>query len=314
MERLKELTLISGSAHPQLARDIAIHLDKHLADAATDVFPDGECNIKVNEDIRGRDVFVIQPTCPPVNNNWVELLLLLDTLRRSSAGRITAVMPYFGYARKDRKDEGRVPISAKVVANTLVGAGADRVVTLDMHAPQIQGFFDVPVDHLYARPVLMQGVQNLGIQSPVVVTPDVGGTKMARAYAKRLHADLAIVDKRRMSGSETIVEHVIGEVAGRNCVLVDDMISTAGSITQAAAILRQTGAKSVVIAVTHAVLCGPAIERLAAAPVDRILATDSVPQDRANLPSNMEICSVAPLIAQAIRNIHLSESVSSLFE
>ncbi|MEZ6005563.1 MAG: ribose-phosphate pyrophosphokinase [Planctomycetota bacterium] len=311
---MKDLTLICGSAHPELAKNIAVHLDKHLADTVTDRFPDGECNIKVNEDIRGRDVFVVQPTCPPVNDNWVELLLLMDTLRRSSAGRITAVIPYFGYARKDRKDEGRVPISAKVVANTLVGAGADRVVTLDMHAPQIQGFFDIPVDHLYARPVLMQGVLNLGIQSPVVVTPDVGGTKMARAYAKRLHADLAIVDKRRMSGSETVVEHVIGDVRGRHCVLVDDMISTAGSITQAAQILRDSGAKSVVIAVSHAVLCGPALERLAAAPVDKILATDSVPQDRANLPKNMEICSVAPLIAQAIRNIHLSESVSSLFE
>jgi len=314
VERIKDLALISGSAHPQLARDIAIHLDKHLADAQTETFPDGECNIKVNEDIRGRDVFVIQPTCPPVNNNWVEMLLLMDTLRRSSAGRITAVMPYFGYARKDRKDEGRVPISAKVVANTLVGAGADRVVTLDMHAAQIQGFFDIPVDHLYARPVLMQAVQSLGIQSPVVVTPDVGGTKMARAYAKRLHADLAIVDKRRMSGSETVVEHVIGEVKGRHCVLVDDMISTGGSITQAASVLKESGAKSVVIAVTHGVLCGPAVERLSAAPVDRILMTDSVPQDRENLPSTVEICSVAPLIAQAIRNIHLSESVSSLFE
>ena len=314
MERIKELTLIAGSAHPQLARDIAIHLDKHLADAVVDHFPDGECNIKVNEDIRGRDVFVLQPTCPPVNDNWVELLLLMDTLRRSSAGRVTAVIPYFGYARKDRKDEGRVPISAKVVANTLVGAGADRVVTLDMHAAQIQGFFDIPVDHLYARPVLMQHVQSLGIQSPVVVTPDVGGTKMARAYAKRLHADLAIVDKRRMSGSETVVEHVIGDVEGRHCVLVDDMISTGGSITQAATVLKDAGAKSVVIAVTHAVLCGPALERLAAAPVDHILATDSVPQDKAKLPANTHICSVAPLIAQAIRNIHLSESVSSLFE
>jgi ribose-phosphate pyrophosphokinase len=314
VERIHDLTLITGTAHPQLAKEIAIHLDKHLADALIERFPDGECNIKVNEDIRGRDVFVVQPTCPPVNDNWVELMLLLDTLKRSSAGRITAVMPYFGYARKDRKDEGRVPISAKVVANTLVGAGADRIVTLDMHAAQIQGFFDIPVDHLYARPVLMQAVHSMGIQSPVVVTPDVGGTKMARAYAKRLHADLAIVDKRRLSGSETVVEHVIGEVKGRNCVLVDDMISTGGSITQAAQVLRDAGAKSVVIAVTHAVLCGPAIERLAKAPVDKILVTDSVPQVRKDLPDNLEICSVAPLIAQAIRNIHLSESVSSLFQ
>ncbi len=313
MTDFSELTLISGTAHPELSQAVAKELGRPLADAEVGRFPDGEIDIKVNEDIRGRDVFVLQPTCPPVNENWTELMLLLDTLRRSSAGRVTAVMPYYGYARKDRKDEGRVPISAKVVANTLVASGANRVVTLDMHAAQIQGFFDVPVDHLYARPVLLDAVEDLNIDSPVVVTPDVGGTKMARAYAKRIGADLAIVDKRRISGSKTVIEHVIGEVEGRNCVIVDDMISTGGSITQAATILRKAGAKQIVIAVSHAVLCGPAVERLDAAPVDHILITDTIPLGDTP-PKRVKVCSVAPLIAKAILSIHRSESVSSLFE
>lgn len=313
MTDFSELTLISGTAHPELSKAVAAELGRPLADAEVGRFPDGEIDIKVNEDIRGRDVFVLQPTCPPVNENWTELMLLLDTLRRSSAGRVTAVMPYYGYARKDRKDEGRVPISAKVVANTLVASGANRVVTLDMHAAQIQGFFDVPVDHLYARPVLLDAVEALNIDSPVVVTPDVGGTKMARAYAKRIGADLAIVDKRRISGSKTVIEHVIGEVEGRNCVIVDDMISTGGSITQAATILRKAGAKQIVIAVSHAVLCGPAVERLDAAPVDHILITDTIPLGDTP-PKRVKVCSVAPLIAKAILSIHRSESVSSLFE
>ncbi|MEZ6017810.1 MAG: ribose-phosphate pyrophosphokinase [Planctomycetota bacterium] len=307
-----DITLVAGNAHPALARSIAEKLELPLADAHVGRFPDGEIDIKVNDDLRGRDVFVLQPTCRPVNENWVELLLLLDTLRRASAGRITAVMPYYGYARKDRKDEGRVPISAKVVANTLVTSGAERIVTLDMHAAQIQGFFDIPVDHLYARPVLLDAVEAMGIESPVVVTPDVGGTKMARAYAKRLGAELAIVDKRRVSGSETVIEHVIGDVDGRNCVLVDDLISTGGSITQAAFALKKQGAQRIVIAVSHAAFCGPAVERLEAAPVDAILVTDSIPiGDPA--PSRLRVCSIAGLLADTIRNIHKSQSVSSLF-
>jgi ribose-phosphate pyrophosphokinase len=308
-----EITLISGNAHLSLARSIADELGLALANAHVGRFPDGEIDIKVNDDIRGRDVFVIQPTCPKVNENWVELLLLLDTLRRASAGRITAVMPYYGYARKDRKDEGRVPISAKVVANTLVASGAERVVTIDMHAAQIQGFFDIPVDHLYARPVLLDAVETIGIEKPVVVTPDVGGTKMARAYAKRLEAELAIVDKRRVSGSEIVVEHVIGDVEGRNVLVVDDMISTGGSISEAARILKNAGARQIVIAVTHAVFCGPAVERLDSAPIDALLATDTIPQgDRK--PKKLQIVSVAPLLARTILSIHRSESVSSLFE
>ena len=308
-----DITLIAGTAHPALAKSIAECLDQPLAAARVGRFTDGEVDIKLDEDIRGRDVFVLQPTCPPVNEAWVELLLLLDTLRRASAGRVTAVMPYYGYARKDRKDEGRVPISAKVVANTIVASGADRIVTLDMHAAQIQGFFDVPVDHLYARPVLLDEIETMGIEDPVVVTPDVGGTKMARAYAKRLEADLAIVDKRRLSGTETTIEHVIGDVEGRNCVIVDDLISTGGSITQAATVLKSKGARAIVIAVSHAVFVGPAVSRLDAAPVDAILVTDSIPP-QATSPKKLKVCSIAPLVAKTIKNIHRSESVSSLFE
>jgi ribose-phosphate pyrophosphokinase len=309
----ERLILISGTAHPELSQAISRSLDLPLANAHVGQFPDGEIDIKIHDDIRGGDVFVLQPTCPPVNHNWCELLLLIDTLRRASAGRITAVMPYYGYARKDRKDEGRVPISAKVVANSLVTAGANRVLALDMHAAQIQGFFDIPVDHLYAKPVLLEAAKRIDLGNPVVVSPDVGGIKMARSWAKALSADLAIVDKRRISGAEIAVEHVIGEVEGRNVVIIDDMISTGGSITEAARIVRDHGAQKIVIAVSHAVFCGPALERLAACPADRVLITDSIPR-REKLPERIEIVSIAPLLARAILNIHRSESVSSLFD
>jgi ribose-phosphate pyrophosphokinase len=307
------IVLISGTANPELAQAIATASDVPLANAYVGRFPDGEIDIKVSDDIRGGDVFVIQPTCPPVNEHWIELLLLLDCLRRASAGRITAVVPYYGYARKDRKDEGRVPISAKVVANTLVGAGADRLLTLDMHAAQIQGFYDIPVDHLYARPVLMRAVKKLQIDDPVIVTPDVGGIRMARAWAKLLDADLAIVDKRRVSGSEIAIEHMIGEVEGRNVIIVDDMISTGGSISEAARIVRSAGARQIVIAVSHAVFCGPAVQRLDACPADKILYTDTIPQ-RGPVPRQGEVVSVAGLFGQAILNIHRCQSVSSLFD
>ena len=309
-----KITLISGTAHRALSEAISESLDIPLANAHVGRFPDGEVDIKVLEDLRGSDCFVLQPTCPPVNDNWVELLLLIDTLRRSSAGRITAVMPYYGYARKDRKDEGRVPISAKVLANTLIVSGANRVVTVDMHAAQIQGFYDVPVDHLYAKPVLLGRLRELGIEDPVVVTPDVGGIKMARGYAKPMGADLAIVDKRRISGSEIAVEHIIGEVKGRNVVVVDDMISTGGSISEAAGILKDEGAQQIIIAVTHPVFCGPAVERLNNAPVDKILVTDTVPLDKHHRPDRVDVVSVAPLLARAIENIHYAKSVSTLFD
>ena len=308
-----KITLISGRAHRKLSERISAELDLPLADAHVGSFPDGEIDIKVNTDLRGSDCFILQPTCPPVNDNWVELLLLIDTLRRASAGRITAVMPYYGYARKDRKDEGRVPISARVLANTLTISGCDRLVTVDMHAAQIQGFYDFPVDHLYAKPVLLARMKELAIDNPVIVTPDVGGIKMARGYAKPIHADLAIVDKRRISGSEIEVEHVIGDVEGRNVVIVDDMISTGGSITEAANILRKNGAKSIVIVVTHPVFCGPAIQRLSDAPADKILVTDTIPRGD-DWPDKIETVSIAPLLAKAIQNIHRSTSVSVLFQ
>ncbi len=309
-----KITIISGNAHPALAEAISRHIEIPLASANVTRFPDGEIDIKVNDDLRGTDCFVVQPTCPPVNENWIELLLLLDCLRRSSAGRITAVMPYFGYARKDRKDEGRVPITAKLVANLITEAGCDRVLCVDLHAAQIQGFFDIPVDHMYAKPVLLAAVRRLGLERPVIVSPDVGGIKMARAYAKSLdNADLAIVDKRRISGSQVAVEHMIGEVEGRDVLIVDDMISTGGSISEAARVVRKNGARQIVIAATHGVLCGPAVERLDAAPIDRLLITDSIPPRR-EPPKRLEVVSIAPLLARAIMNIHRNQSVSSLFE
>jgi len=307
------IRLISGTAHPELSRAIAAQMNLELCNAHVGRFPDGEIDIKIEDDVRGADCFVLQPLCPPVNENWVELLLLLDCLKRASAGRVTAVMPYYGYARKDRKDEGRVPISAKVVANTLTRCGADRVLTIDMHAAQIQGFYDIPVDHLYAKPVLLQAIAEMKITQPVIVTPDVGGIKMARAYAKALGADLAIVDKRRVSGSEIAVEHLIGEVEDRNVIIVDDMISTGGSVSEAASIVRAHGAKTVVLAVTHAVLCGPAVERLEACPADTILATDTIPR-RGRSPRQLRLVSVAPLLGRAIQNLHDSRSLSVLFD
>ncbi len=307
------IRLISGTAHPVLAEAVAREMDIPLGDAHVGRFPDGEIDIKINDDVRGTDCFVLQPLSPPVNENWVELLLLLDCLKRASAGRVTAVMPYYGYARKDRKDEGRVPISAKVVANTITRCGADRVLTIDMHAAQIQGFYDIPVDHLYAKPVLLKAIDAMQIANPVVVTPDVGGIKMARSYAKALGGDLAIVDKRRISGAAIAVEHLIGEVEGRNVIIVDDMISTGGSISEAARLVRSHGAKSIVIAVTHAVLCGPAVERLDAAPIDTLLVTDTIP-GRRNAPRQLQTVSVAPLLARAIQNLHDSKSLSVLFD
>jgi len=304
--------LIAGSAHPELAREIAGYLDVPLAAASVARFPDGEIDIKVQDDMRGTDVFICQPTCPPVNENLMELLLLIDTLRRASAGRITAVVPYFGYARKDRKDEGRVPISAKLVANTLVSSGCDRVLTIDLHAQQIQGFFDIPVDHLWARPVLEEVVREEGLENLVVCSPDVGGVKLARAWAKSLGASLAIVDKRRTSGEDVVMENVIGEVENCDVLLTDDMISTAGTITQAARILKERGANRVFIAAAHAVLCGPARERLAECPAETVWVSNTIPLG-GDLPPNLKTVSVAPLLARAVTRIHREESLSALF-
>jgi ribose-phosphate pyrophosphokinase len=308
-----DLAVFTGTAHPELARKIATYLGIEVGHAAVGRFPDGEVNVKIDDDVRGKDVFVVQPTCPPVNDNLMELLILIDCLVRASAGRITAVFPYFGYARKDRKDEGRVPISAKLVANMVVASGVDRVLALDLHASQIQGFFDIPVDHLYASPVMVRHLTSLGLKDPVVVAPDVGGIKMARAYAKSLGAGLAIVDKRRVSPEAAEAVHVIGDVEGKTVVLVDDMISTAGTITEASKAVAAHGAKDVYVCATHAVLCGPAVQRLSGSPVRGIVVTDTIPPSITAGVKNLHVLTISELLGEAIRRIHESESVSSLF-
>ncbi len=311
--RGERLRVFTGRAHKKLAEDICSHMGVPLGAATVEPFPDGEINLKVECDVRGADVYVVQPTCPPVHENLFELLSYADCLRRASADRITAVIPYYGYARKDRKDEGRVPINAKLVANLLVASGYSRVVTIDLHAAQIQGFFDIPVDHLFARPVMIARVRQLGADQPIIVSPDVGGVKLARAYAKDLECDLAIIDKRRISGDTTVIEHIIGDVKGRDVVLVDDMVSTGGSIVDAARIVKQKGANAVFIVATHAVLAGKAVERLNTAEVEKILFADTIPLPITKI-ARLEVVSIAQLLARAIDRIHRSESVSKLFE
>jgi ribose-phosphate pyrophosphokinase len=309
------LQVFTGSAHPELAQSVCDRLEIPLGHAAVQRFPDGEIDVKINDDVRGRDVFVVQPTCPPVNDHLMELLMLVDTLRRASAARVTAVIPYYGYARKDRKDEGRVPITAKLVANLITRAGVDRVVCLDLHAPQIQGFFDIPVDHLYASRVFVDYFRTEGrdlVRDGCVVAPDVGGIKQARAYAKLFGLSLAIVDKRRISGDEAKAVHLIGEVEGKPCVLVDDMISTAGTVCEAAQALRDHGAKSVHVFATHPVFCGPARERLEAAPIDSVVVTNTLPRNE-RWPEGVVSLSVGALLGDAILRIHQGRSVSKLF-
>jgi ribose-phosphate pyrophosphokinase len=312
---LDKLLVFTGNANAALAKRVCARLELPIGDATIKRFPDGEIDVKINDDVRNGDVFVVQPTCPPVNDNVMELLLLVDTFRRASASRVTAVIPYFGYARKDRKDEGRVPISAKLVANLITRAGVDRVLCLDLHAPQIQGFFDIPVDHLYASPVLVEHFRHLrlhDISDGCIVAPDVGGIKQARAYAKMLGLSLAIVDKRRVSPDQAKAVHVIGEVAGKRCVLVDDMISTGGTISEAAFALRENGATEVHVAAAHGVFCGPAKQRLEAAPIDSIVVTDTIPQTPMT-PKGVVVLSVGDLLGDAILRIHQGRSVSKLF-
>ncbi len=308
----RSLQLIAGNACPSLADDITSELGVDRTAARVARFPDGEIDVRIDSNVRGGDVFIVQSTCPPVNDNLMELLILIDAARRASADRITAVIPYYGYARKDRKDEGRVPITAKLTANLLVEAGAQRVLTVDLHAAQIQGFFDVPVDHLYSAPVLATHFRNQDLADLTVVAPDVGSSKMARGYAGRLGGDLAIVDKRRISAEDIEIGAVIGEVEGRNVLLIDDMISTAGSITEAAKLCKEKGAKSVRIAATHGVLCGPARERLRAAPVEEIVLTDTIPVDITGL-DKLNVLSIAPLLAEAIMRVHREQSISAIF-
>ncbi len=306
------MLVFTGNANPALAAAICKQAGCTLGDASVKLFPDGELDVKVNTDVRGTDAFVVQPTCPPVNENLMELLLLIDCLRRASAARITAVLPYYGYARKDRKDEGRVPITAKLVANLITEAGADRVLALDLHATQIQGFFDIPMDHLFAAPVFVQRLRQEPLDEMVLVGPDVGSIKLARAYAQGLHAGLAVVDKRRVSPEETEAGFFIGDVEGKDVLLVDDIIATAGSVTQAAGLLRKHGAKSVRVVATHGLFCGPAIERLAQSPIDNIMVTDSVPLPEKARALPVEVVSVASLLGEAVLRIHRHESVSSL--
>jgi ribose-phosphate pyrophosphokinase len=317
MIRSKGIKIFAGNSNRKLAEAICSILEVPLGHARIEKFPDGEIDVKIEEDIRGVDCFFIQSTCPPVNDNLIEMLLFSDAARRASAERITAVVPYYGYARKDRKDEGRVPISAKMVANCMVSAGFDRVLTMDLHAAQIQGFFDIPVDHLYAAPVINQYFadlkEKLNVSNVTIVAPDVGRSKVARGYAKRLNAGLAIVDKRRVSGEETEVMDMIGKVEGQICMLIDDMIATGGSIVDAAKACMTFGAKDVYVACTHALLVGPAVERLAKAPIKECIVTDTVPIEGKEFPQ-LRVLTVSDLLAKAIRNIHFNESVSLLFK
>ncbi len=309
-----ELALISGTGHPDLAKAISQCLDVPITDALIDRFSEGEVRVKIKANVRGKDVFVIQPTCPPVNENLVELLVIIDALRRASARRITAVVPYFGYARQDRKDQPRVPITAKLVANLITTAGVDRVLTMDLHAGQIQGFFDIPLDHLYAINVMEPYIRAKNYQNLVVVSPDVGGIKMARGYAKRLGAGLAIVDKRRESPEATKVMHILGEVKGKTCLLVDDLIATGSSLVEAAAALKDAGASSVSACASHPILSGPACERIQDSVLDQLIVTDSIPLGDKTAAGKIAVVSIATLLSEAIERIHFEQSISVLFD
>jgi ribose-phosphate pyrophosphokinase len=309
-----EMKIFSGSAHPQLSREIADFLGIPLGQARLRRFPDSEVSFQIDENIRGADVFIVQPTSNPVDQHLMEMLVMVDAFRRSSAARITAVIPYYGYARQDRKDKPRVPISAKLVANLLSAAGTNRVLTMDLHKAQIQGFFDIPVDHLFAAPVIVEYCSRLHYANLTIVSPDAGGAERARAYAKRLDAELAIVDKRRTDDGTAEVMNVIGDVAGRTCILQDDIIDTAGTIQKAAVALKDAGAERVLACAVHGVLSGPAIERIEKSPLDHLIITNSVPlSSEGQKCRKIEVLSVARLLGQAIRNIHEETSVSSLF-
>ena len=308
------LKIFSGNSNRSLVEHICKLLRIKMGEVMIDRFSDGEIQVKINENVRGEDIFVVQSTSYPANDNLMELLILLDALKRASAARLTAVLPYFGYARQDRKDQGRVPITAKLVANLLSRAGANRVLTIDLHAGQIQGFFDIPLDHLFAINVFVDYFNKINLSNPVVVSPDVGGIKMARAYSKRLNASLAIVDKRRIDDKNAEVMNIMGEVKGKNAVIVDDLVATAGSLVEAAAALKNAGALDIYAAVTHAVLCGPAIERISHSSIKELVVTDTVFTEPAKSIDRIKVASIAPLLAEAIKRIHNEQSVSSLFD
>lgn len=304
------VAIFGGRSNPALARNIAEAYGTTLGEVTIRDFADNEIYVRFEESIRGADLFIIQSTHPPADH-WMELLMLIDAAKRASASRVTAVMPYFGYARQERKDQPRVSIAAKLMANMLTTAGVDRILTMELHAPQIQGFFDVPVDHLYGSGVLIDHVRQFELENVLVVAPDVGGIKMARAYAQRLGVDLALIDKRRPSQNEARVMNIIGDVEGKNAIIIDDIVDTAGTLTRAAAALKEAGALQIMAACTHALLSGPAYDRIEASPIERLIITDTIPLDR---PSDViEVVSVAGLFAKAIRHIYTDRSVSILF-
>ncbi len=308
------LKIFTGNANPALAQEICQALGMELGRAMVRQFSDGEIYLQIKENVRGEDVFIIQPTCTPVERNLMELLLMMDALKRASAERITAVLPYYGYARQDRKDKPRVPISARLVAALLETAGANRLLTLDLHAAQIQGFFDIPVDHLFAMPVLIEYFKALNIPDMTVVSPDAGGVERARAFAKRLSSPLAIIDKRRDEANVAEVMNVVGDVGGRNCLLVDDLIDTAGTLVKGAQALLNKGAASVSACATHAVLSGPAVSRIEASSLQQVVFTNSIPLSKeAKKSHRIKSLSIAKLLAEAIRSIHEETSVSVLF-
>ena len=309
-----KLSIFGGNSNVKLLEGICKLLRIKQGSASVGRFTDGEIQIKINENVRGNDVFVVQSTSFPANDNLVELLILIDALKRASADRITAVLPYFGYARQDRKDQPRVPITAKLIANLLSRAGASRVLTVDLHAGQIQGFFDIPLDHLYAINIFVEYFEKKHVENLVVVSPDVGGIKMARAYSKRLKADLAIVDKRRINDRQAEVMNIMGEVSGKNVVIVDDIVATAGSLVEAAVALKNAGAKDIYATITHPVLCGPAVERITASPLKELVVTDTIPIEESKMIGKIKVLSLAPLLASAIKRIHDEESISILFE
>ncbi len=308
----RSLRLFTGNANRPLAEAICKQLGIELGDATVSEFADGETSVKINENIRGADIFVFQPTFAPATN-LMELLVMIDAVRRASARRVTAVIPYFGFQRQDRKDQPRVPITAKLVANLITTAGADRVMTMDLHSAQIQGFFDIPFDHLYAAPVLVDHFIRLNLTDMVAIAPDIGSVKMARAYAKRLGVGLAVVDKRRPRPDAVEMMNIIGEVDGKNAVIFDDILSTGSTLVEAARALRDAGARDIYAAVTHGVLCGDAIKRITDSAVKELVITDSIPHAPGTLPPKIRMLSVAPLLAEAIRRIHDEESLSSLF-
>jgi ribose-phosphate pyrophosphokinase len=305
--------IFSGNANPALAKKICDILGVPLSEAKVSKFADGETDVHILESVRGEDCYVVQPTCPPVNDNLMELLIMTDALRRASAGRITAVIPYYGYARADRKPAPRVAITAKLVANLITSAGATRVITLDLHAAQIQGFFDIPLDHLYSRPAILEYIRNRNFENTVVVSPDVGSVERARSFAKRLDMGLVIIDKRRPRPNEAVVYNIIGDVKGKTCFIFDDLVDTAGTLCMVAQSIKEQGAAKIISAATHGVLSRNAIERIDKSPIEEIIFSDTIPVD-ASKSAKIKVVSVAPLLAEAIKRNHMGESISELFK